>query len=146
MAEVTAHKRSTGFSSLDGQVVAINIPVDATSTGGSASDTITLCDIDAGTIIPLECIVEVTTADGETATADIGLKPTTGSAFTADPNGLNDAVDLNSAAISAGAVGTDAQMGSKISATDGATLYMTLDHDIEDCIFNVTFVYVIVDH
>lgn len=141
MANITAFKRNGKLEHHSGLLSTIAVTIDTTSTNVGASDTVDIADLPIGNIRPIMFMVSVTTADGETATADFGLKPTTGSAFTADPNGLNDAVDLDSAVVSAGAIGTDAQMGQLLTATDGATLYMTADHALEDAIFEVVLVY-----
>ena len=126
----------------------IHVTLDFDTNNVGASDTVEIADLpvlSGGFLVPTQFFVEVETADGETATADFGLKPTSGSAFTADPNGLDDAVNLNSASVSAGAIGTDAQMGARIDIDNGATLYMTADHALEDGKAHVTLKYFVVD-
>lgn len=148
MANNTTMKQSHIRSGLhlEKQVVHVTLDFDANNVG--AADTVEIADlpvVSGGFIVPTKFICEVETADGETATADFGLKPTSGSAFTADPNGLNDAVDLNAVAVSEGVIGTDAQMGARIDADNGATLYMTADHALEDGKAHVTLEYFTID-
>ena len=142
MANVTVMKQDYIRSGLHLVEQTVHITLDFDTNNVGAADTVDIADLpvsDGSFLVPVE------TADGETATADFGLKPTSGSSFTADPNGLNDAVDLDSAAVSQGVVGTDAQMGARIDIDNGATLYMTADHALEDGKAHVTFKYFTVD-
>jgi hypothetical protein len=148
MANITAMKSSFIKAAIEGDEVTIHVTLDFDANNVAASDTIEIADLpilSGGFIVPTYFTVEVETADGETATADFGIKPTTGTAFTADPNGLDDAVDLNSTGVSSGAIGTDAQMGARIDIDDGATLYATADHALEDGKAHVTLKYMIVN-
>ena len=91
MANNTTMKQShiRGGLHLEPQVIHVTLDFDTNNVG--ASDTVEIADlpvVDGGFIVPTKFICQVETADGETATADFGLKPTSGSAFTADPNGL----------------------------------------------------------
>lgn len=147
MANITTMKQSHIRQLLEGEVTYVQVELDFSGTNVSASDTVEIADLPVASgkyLVPTYFAVEVETADGETATADFGLKPTSGSAFTADPNGLDDAVDLNATGVSAGAVGTDAQMGTRIDIDNGATLYMTADHALEDGKAHVTLGYLVV--
>lgn len=148
MATITSMKRGNIRQALEEEVVYIHQTLDFDTYNVTTSDTVTIADLPVASgkyLIPVFFSTNVVTADGETATADFGLKPTSGSAFTADPNGLDDAVNLNSAAISEGAIGTDAQMGARIDITGGATLYMTPDHALEDGVAYVTLGYIVVN-
>jgi hypothetical protein len=146
MANITDFLRDAKKSAIFEEEVTIQVTMDFSSTNVGASDTVDIAKIpaiDGAYAVPTYFTVEVETADGETATADFGLKPTSGSAFTADPNGLDDAVDLNATGVSSGAIGTDAQMGARIDIDNGANLYMTADHALEDGKCHVTIKYVI---
>tara|TARA_R110000744_G_scaffold228_2_gene863 strand:- start:7339 stop:7806 length:468 start_codon:yes stop_codon:yes gene_type:complete len=148
MANVTVMKQDYIRSGLHLVEQTVHITLDFDTNNVGAADTVDIADLpvsDGSFLVPTEFLVQVETADGETATADFGLKPTSGSSFTADPNGLNDAVDLDSAAVSQGVVGTDAQMGARIDIDNGATLYMTADHALEDGKAHVTLKYFTVD-
>lgn len=148
MANIVTMKQSHIRSGLHLDTQKIHVTLDFDSNNVAASDTVEIADlpvVDGGFIIPTSFICQVETADGETATADFGLKPTSGSSFTADPNGLDDAVDLNAAGVSEGVVGTDAQMGARIDANGGATLYMTADHALEDGKAHITLEYFTID-
>jgi len=144
MPNITAMKQDYIRQGLKLVEQVIHVTLDFDANNVAALDTVEIADlpvIDGGFIIPTEFICEVETEDGETATADFGLKPTSGSSFTADPNGLDDAVNLNSAGVYAGVLGTDAQMGARIDVDNGATLYMTADHALEDGKAHVTLKY-----
>lgn len=148
MANNTTMKQSfiRGGLNLVEQTIHVTLDFDTNNVG--ASDTVEIADLpvlSGGFLVPTYFAVEVETADGETATADFGLKPTSGSSFTADPNGLDDAVNLNSTGVSTGAIGTDALMGARVDIDNGATLYMTADHALEDGVAHVTLKYFVVD-
>lgn len=148
MAEITSMKRGNIRQQLQEVPTTIHVKLDFDTYNVSALDTVVIADLpvhSGGYLIPLFFSTNVVTTDGETASADFGLRPTTGSAFTDDPNGLDDAVNLNSAAVSQGAIGTDAQMGARLNISGGATLYMTADHALEDGVAYVTFTYIVVN-
>lgn len=144
MAEITSMKQSYVTFGDQNQSFVNVIDLNFDTYNVTTSDTVTIKDfptMEGFYLRVLQFNTEVVTADGETATADFGLKPITGTSFTADPNGLDDAVNLNSTGVSAGAVGTDAQMGALIPLDGGARLYMTPDHNLEDGRAIVTIVY-----
>lgn len=147
MAEITSMKRANIRRQLEEVEVVIHQKLDFDTYNVTTSDTVTIADLPVQSgayLIPTFFSTNVVTADGETATADFGLKPTSGSAFSADADGLDAAVNLNSVAITQGAIGTDAQMGARIDISGGATLYMTPNHNLEDAVAYVTFKYVVV--
>jgi hypothetical protein len=147
MANITTLKKGIIRQLNDDEVVAVHHTIDFTVAGASIADTMDLIDLPvaAGKYLIVDSFLcEVETADGETATADFGIKPTTGATFTADPNGLDDAVDLNAVAVYAGVIGTDAQMGVRILLTTGATVYLTADHALENGKAHLSIVYRVV--
>ena len=149
MANITVMKQGFIRQELVGELTAIHVTMDFDTNNVGAADTVEIADLpvkDGCFLVPISHNVQVTTADGETATADFGLKPTSGTSFTADPNGLDDAVDLNATAVYAGVVGTDAQMGARIDIDNGATWYMTADHALEDGVIQGTLVYMVVSN
>lgn len=102
--------------------------LDFSSTNASASDVVEAIKILARTFVHT-VIVEVITAEGGTATADVGDG--------ADPNGWHDAVDLNSAGFTHGdGAFTAAPIGKLYTADD--TIDLTLDHDLDACQVRVT--------
>lgn len=144
MTALTTMKQGFVRKELDSVPTYIHVKLDFDTYNVGASDTVTIADLPIAVgkyAVPFFFSTNVVTADGETATADFGLKPTTGSTFTADPNGLDDTVNLNSVAITTGAIGTDAQMGARIALDTGATLYMTPAHALEDGVAYVTLGY-----
>lgn len=148
MANNTSMKQPHIKQGHDGDIQYIHVTLDFDANNVGASDTVEIADlpaIDGKYLVPVYHSIEVETADGETATADFGLKPTSGSAFTADPNGLDDAVDLNATGVSAGVLGTDAQMGARIDIDSGATYYMTPDHALEDGKAHCTLGYIVME-
>jgi hypothetical protein len=131
----------------DDEVVAVHHTVDFTDETITTSERAHLIEFPilvGGYLIVDAFFVEVETADGETATADFGLRSTTGNTFTGDNDGLYQALDLNAVGVYAGAVGTDAQMGVRLPLTTGAVLYMSPDHDIEDAKIHISVKYRVV--
>lgn len=146
MAILTTLKQGFIRQEIDLVPTYITVKLDFDTYNVGSTDTFNIADLPVAPgkyLVPLFFSTNVTTADGETATCDFGLKPTTGSTFTADPNGLDDTVNLNSAVVSQGVIGTDAQMGARIDLTTGATLYGTPAHALEDGVAYVTLGYIL---
>lgn len=131
---------------LEGVPTSAHVTLDFDVNNVESSDTVDIMYLGAHAgkvVVFTSFIVEIMTADGESATANFGVKPTTGSGFSLDADGLDASVDLNASAgtITAGAFGTDAQMGKKLALSGGATVYMTPSSALEDGIIRVTMVY-----
>lgn len=95
----------------------------------SAADVLQLIDVPAGTFV-LNVFTKVTTAEGATGTGDVGDG--------GDPNGWNDALDLNATGIEYGAIGTDARAITDTYLYSSAdTIDLTLDHDIDTAVVDV---------
>jgi len=98
-------------------------------------------EVDDARLIIHEFSVEKVTQEGGVATADFGVRPISGTAFTADPNGLDDAVNLNTATVVRSTAGTDAQLRSLIDISGGAQLYMTADNALDAAVIDVVVTY-----
>ena len=148
MANITDYKQKYIRQCLEGNPCMIQVTLDFTTKNVAASDTVEVADLPkypGKFIVPTYFTVQVETAEGGTATANFGLKPTSGSSFTADPDGLDAAVNLNTAGVKTGTLGTDAQMGSRIDIDNGATMYMTAAHALDAAKVHVTLGYVVVN-
>jgi len=109
--------------------------VPAGSTANvTTSDTATLMKIAPYSRI-LDFYVEITTQEGATATADFGIS---GDDITNDPNGLDDAVNLNASAgtLTRGVFGTDAGMAVNFGAS-GGLITMNVDNDLDTAVFKI---------
>jgi len=106
---------------LGSEIVKAENIIDFSSVSASAADVIQLLKVSSGDVV-LDLIVEVLTAEGGVATADIGDGD--------DANGYDDAVDLNVTGLYRTTIGTDAYaVGRRYSADD--TIDMTLDNDVD---------------
>lgn len=127
MAIVTTHSTGQPVVHLDGNFVGVmENYIDFAAYTATAADVIEVLNVDAGTFV-FDTFTRVVTAEGATATGDLG----DGS----DPNGYNDAVNMNSTAgtIETTVIGvssTDAYgVGRYYSSAD--TIDLTLDHSMD---------------
>lgn len=96
---------------LGGELVMDEVYVDFSVFNVSAADVLQLFNVSKGDVL-ISSIVQVATAEGGTATCDIGITTT-------DPNGLDDAVDLNATGVKGVSIpGTDALVGYKLTTDD----------------------------
>jgi hypothetical protein len=113
---------------LKGYKGVIHNTLNFATTNASAADVIQALKVGAGMLVT-SVRTKITTAEGGTATCDVGDGD--------DPNGYNDAADLNAAAgvieknLEADAYG----VGKYYSADD--TIDLTLDHDLDACVVEV---------
>ena len=143
MSDVTSLKLSYIPQAFNGRLRTAKIQLDFSDVNISASETVDIMDFPTyadGQLFIHDAVVEVDTVEGATATADFGIRPTTGSAFTDDPNGIDDAVNLNTSANKRSGT-SDAQYQSSIDVTGGATLYMTADNALSTAVIIITVVY-----
>jgi len=144
MATIEFYKKNTGANLVE--TPAIDGPGDRLYTQRLRIDTseknIAATGTDTGTIIPVAPYmqveafsVEVITAEGATATADFGIS---GDDITNDPNGLDDAVNLNATAgtITFGAKGTDAGLSVNFGAS-GGFITIVADNALDTAVFDV---------
>ena len=106
---------------IGGEVIVDEVNVDFSVFNVGVGDVLQLFNVSEGDIL-LSSICEVYTAEGATGTGDIGITTT-------DPNGLDDAVDFNAAAVYVSAPGTDALIGYKMQADD--TVDAVFDHALD---------------
>ena len=132
MATVDRTDGNTGIAAkgLD-RIYVIKKRLNFATTGATAADVLQVINIPAGTHV-LNAGTKVITAEGGTATADLG--------FAGDPNGFNDAIDLNGTAgtTEIGVGGTDAYVtagGSLVTTAD--TIDLTLDHTMDTAVIDV---------
>ena len=117
---------------VQGRVGYMSKVLDFSVTNASAADVVQALKVKAGTTI-LSCGTRIKTAEGGTATADLG--------DASDPNGFGDAVDLNAAAgtiekaLEADAYG----IGRHYSSDD--TIDLTLDHALDAAVIEVFATY-----
>jgi len=118
-----------------GKVYVIENTLDFSVTSRTAADVLQVLNVNANTLV-LECMVKVVTAEGGTATFDLGDGD--------DPNGYADAVDANSAGElvqASGAYALETLGGRLYTAAD--TIDITLDHTVDAA--KVTVKAVVVD-
>lgn len=118
---------------LKGYKGTIHNTLDFSAINASAADVIQALKVGKGMLVS-NVRTLITTAEGGTATCDVGDGD--------DPNGYNDAADLNAAAgvievnLEADAYGE----GKYYSAAD--TIDLTLDHDLDACVVEVIADYI----
>jgi hypothetical protein len=117
-------------------VMLVSNKIDFSATNASASDVIQCLRIPAKATV-LKCWTNVETAEGGTATADLGDG--------ADPNGYNDAIDLNATGSEFSITSTDAFNEGKTYAS-ADTIDLTLDHNMDAAIVNVYAIISISDY
>lgn len=114
------------------------VEIDFSQTNASAADVVQIAKVSAGTLVE-KVDYRVKTAEGGTATADIGDGD--------DPNGYDDAINLNAAANTVAGtlpvVATDAYAKGKYYAADD-TIDLTLDHNLDAAVV-VFYVHYITD-
>jgi len=106
---------------IGGEVTLEEIYIDFSEFNVVATDIVQLFNVSKGDTL-LSIITEPATAEGATATCDLGITTT-------DPNGLDDSVDLNATTIAVSAPGTDALIGYKLLADD--TVDAVIDNDLD---------------
>ena len=112
--------------------------INTATTNIATTDTGYLIPVAPNTaIIGFTC--EIVTAEGATATADFGIL---GDDVTNDPNGLDDAVNLNAAAgtITGGIIGTDAGLWRSFG-DGGGYITLNVDNDLDTAVFDITVLY-----
>jgi len=127
MATVDLTKGGTTYlPAIPGEVVKMEKQLDFSATSRSAADVLQLFDIPAGARV-LTATIQVDTAEGGTATADLGDGD--------DPNGYIATANLNSAAYTG--VTTEAYAdGRTYTAAD--TIDLVLGHDMDAAKIKVT--------
>ena len=120
---------------LSEQVSVVRKTFDFSATNVTSADTAYLIPL-APYCAVKALTVEIKTAEGGTATADFGIQ---GDDITNDPNGLDDAVNLNAAAgtITQSAFGTDAGLMINMGAS-GGYIDITPDNDLDTAEIIVT--------
>ena len=106
-----------------GKIFVIENTLDFSATTRAAADVLQVLNINANTLV-LECMSKIVTAEGGTATFDLGDGD--------DPNGYADAVDANVAGElvqASGAYALETLGGRLYTAAD--TIDMTLDHELD---------------
>ena len=103
----------------------VSIVVDFEDTNVSANTYVDLFDLPTlnGVGIITDLIVETQTAEGAAGTLDIGLRPASGTAFTASNDGLETNANLNVVGVAQGTIGTDSLMGKEIDLSGGAKVF-----------------------
>jgi hypothetical protein len=147
MAETNAFKNNAPTTELDGRSILLRFNIDTSATNLGAADVAVLADLPAGSIVVTHAFCSPTTAEGATGSVDLGLRPTSGAAFTADLAGLLDDKSVNSANVSTNNVGSgNPQIGSVITATDGAQLCLTANDALDTAVFDIIVELTYVDH
>lgn len=117
---------------LGGELVLAKNELNFADTPASAADVIQALKIPAGSMV-LSVLTYINTAEGDVATCDVG--------DATDPNGYNDACDLNAAAGTVEkALEADALSVGKYYAADD-TIDLTLDHNLDAAIVTVMALY-----
>jgi hypothetical protein len=96
------------------------VQVDASATTLATAEVIQLFDVPAGSLVTLVPDVEV--AEGATATGDIG--------WTEDPNGFDDALDLNVLTPQSGALAVPVTKLFQVASI----VTLTLDHELDTAV------------
>ena len=144
MATIEFYKKNTGANLV--QTPAIDGPGDRIYTQRLRVDTsvknLAVTATDTGYIIPVApymqveaMSIEVITAEGATATADFGIL---GADITNDPNGLDDAVNLNASVgvITFAARGSDGGLSVNFGAL-GGFITIDADHALDAAVFDI---------
>lgn len=119
---------------LTNDVVTVQNRLNFSTTNASAADVIEAVKVPKGAMV-LRVATYVSTAEGAAATADVGDGT--------DPNGYNDACDLNATGMETSITSTDAYNEGKLYAVDD-TIDLTLGHDMDACIVDVIAEYMII--
>jgi len=106
--------------------------IDFSKTNASASDKVQVLRIPEGAHV-VHVGWEVQTAEGATATADMGDD--------ADPNGFDDGIDLNATGNGASTSGTDTFAAAGKFYTSADTIDLYPDHDLDAAKINVWAIY-----
>jgi len=114
---------------LDGELNHVVVDIDCTKQTIASGAKVTLFDLPTspGSVAIIKDFkVLVETVEGAAATAQFGVEPISSAegALTDDSNGLDNAVNLNSLALSISGA-SDAQFGRKLSLNGGGRVYMT---------------------
>lgn len=120
---------------LGNQLIKAENLLDFSATNASAADVVQCLNIPKGAVV-IKQWVQVVTAEGGTATGDFGDGD--------DPNGYNDAVNLNTTTATSGAIfptpGTDAYADGRLY-TAADTIDLTLDHALDAAVIRVGAIY-----
>lgn len=128
----------TGFAGDRDKVNVAQFKISFAEKPVAQNDVVQICTFPAGTRV-LHVGWEVTTAEGDTCTADLG--------DATDPNGWDDAINLNSAAAGGSVTGTDnfdTGMGKLYTAED--TLDLTMGHDTDKAIITFQIPYIVCEN
>lgn len=124
---VDSDNGAQAIARIGGEVTLEEIYIDFSEFNVVATDIVQLFNVSKGDTL-LGVITEVNTAEGGTATCDIGIT-TTG------PNGLDASVNLNTTALQSSLGGTDALVGYKMLVDD--TIDAVINNDLDTA--KVTF-------
>jgi len=122
---------------LAGELVSVNAQFSAVSNPMATADTQNLIKLPPYAIVhAIQCVID--TGEGATATGDIGIS---GDDITDDPNGLDDAVNFETAAAyTFGVAGTDAGIGVNLGAS-GGFITLAVDNALDAAIFTLNVIY-----